>query len=277
MLTNSICYRWYAPSTAWREAPDIVKRNLSKIINTALKSKAASTTKTYINNINQYFLWCKANEIPLILPFHDSVVAMYIHIKSQKVNSASSVCFTSAALKWLHGLYPGSTRNPMDNDFCENIVAAAKRQASRPIQKKKPLPPDAIKDIIDKFGGRQNNLKELRIAALCLLGFAGFFRYDELRSIQANHIEFLKDHIKILVPKSKTDIYQEGQFVYIARSSSRYCPIEMLIRYMAAARIDYNSNMPIFRPLTFLKRSKTYVLRKGELSYLGVENFSSKL
>jgi hypothetical protein len=41
----------------------------------------------------------------------------------------------------------------------------------------------------------------------------------------------------------------------------------MLIRYMAAARIDYNSNMPIFRPLTFLKRSKTYVLRKGELSY----------
>ena len=66
----------------------------------------------------------------------------------------------------------------MDNDFCKNvnIVAAAKRQASRPIQKKKPLPPDAIKDIIDKFGGRQNNLKELRIAALCLLGFAGFFR-----------------------------------------------------------------------------------------------------
>jgi hypothetical protein len=175
MLTNSICYRWYAPSTAWREAPDIVKRNLSKIINTALKSKAASTTKTYINNINQFFLWCKANEIPLILPFHDSVVAMYIHIKSQKVNSASSVCFTSAALKWLHGLYPGSTRNPMDNDFCKNIVAAAKRQASRPIQKKKPLPPDAVKDIIDKFGGRQNNLKELRIAALCSLGFVDSF------------------------------------------------------------------------------------------------------
>ncbi|CAB4024169.1 integrase recombinase xerD homolog [Paramuricea clavata] len=90
-----------------------------------------------------------------------------------------------------------SKRTKCEDPEQQFFRAAAKRQASRPIQKKKPLPPDAIKDIIDKFGGRQNNLKELRIAALCSLGFAGFFRYDKLRSIKANHIEFLKEHIKI--------------------------------------------------------------------------------
>lgn len=251
----------------WREAPDMARRNLSKIVNIALKSKAESTTKSYRNIISNFFRWCKKNEISLSLPFHASVIALYIHDKSRKVKSSSSISVTSAALKWLHGLCPNSGVNPLDDDFCKNIIAAAKRRVSRPVQKKKPLSSQTVKDIIDKFGRNQNNLKELRTAALCTLGYAGFFRYDELRSIQANHIEFNKDHIKIFVPKSKTDIYREGQFVYIARIKSPYCPIEMLNRYMTSAKIDYNSALPIFRPVTYLKKSKTYVLRKGELSY----------
>ena len=74
----------------------------------------------------------------------------------------------------------------------------------------KPLSSQAVKDTIHKFGRSQNNLKDLRIAAICKLGFAGFFRYDELRSIQANHIEFHGDHIKILYPRAKLMYIEKG-------------------------------------------------------------------
>ena len=37
--------------------------------------------------------------------------------------------------------------------------------------------------------------KDFRIAALCSLAFAGFFRYDELCNIVPKHIEFHSDYI----------------------------------------------------------------------------------
>ncbi len=109
------------------------------------------------------------------------------------------------------------------------------------------------------------SLKDLRIATLCTLGFAGFFRFKELSNVQANHIELLDTHIKIFVPHSKTDVYREGSYVYIARTHSNYCPVALLNRYLTAARIEKDSSLPIFRPLT--KKKSGYALRKGCLSY----------
>ena len=43
-----------------------------------------------------------------------------------------------------------------------------------------------------------SNLKDVRIAALCSLAFAGFFRYNELCNIAPNHIELHSQYIKIL-------------------------------------------------------------------------------
>ena len=41
-----------------------------------------------------------------------------------------------------------------------------------------------------------SNLKDIRIAALSLLAFARFFRYNELCNIAPNHIEFHSQYIK---------------------------------------------------------------------------------
>lgn len=35
--------------------------------------------------------------------------------------------------------------------------------------------------------------------------------------MKCNHVVFLEDFIKIFVPRNKTDVYREGNFVYIAR------------------------------------------------------------
>ena len=232
-----------------------------------MKSRANSTTKTYLRIIRKFFGWCKANGIQLKLPFHSSVVALYLHSESKRACSSSTITVASAALKWLHGFSPETNLNPLNTDFCKHVIEAAKRTVNNSVQKKIPLTSQAIRDIIDKFGRNNNNLKDLRVAAICTLGFAGFFRYDELKNMRPHHIKLCDNHIKILVPKSKTDIYREGKFVYIRKTDTEYCPLAMLLRYMTAARIDFTDTLPLFRSLTFLKNSRTYSLRRTELSY----------
>ena len=70
-------------------------------------------------------------------------------------------------------------------------------------------------------------MKGVRIAALCSLAFAGFFRYNALGNIAPNHIEFHSHYIRIFVPRSKTDVYREGNYVYISASGTPYCPVSV--------------------------------------------------
>ena len=105
----------------------------------------------------------------------------------------------------------------------------------------------------------------MRIAALCTLGFARFFRFSELSNILCKHIVFLEDHIQIFVPHSKTDVYREGNFVYIAKTLSKYCPVSILLRYMHEAKLTPTSDLPLFSPLS--KTKSGYTMRSSRLSY----------
>ena len=83
------------------------------------------------------------------------------------------------------------------------IIESAKRQKSQPIMKKKPITTEIIGSILDIHNKKDANLKNLRIAVLGSLAFAGYFRYDELCNIVPKHIEFHSDYIRIFVPRSK--------------------------------------------------------------------------
>ena len=77
----------------------------------------------------------------------------------------------------------------MDSDFCRDIIESANRQISQPVLKKKPITTDIIRSILDIHNKKDANLKNLRIAALCSLAFAGFFCYDyRLHSLRSGGI-----------------------------------------------------------------------------------------
>ena len=76
-----------------------------------------------------------------------------------------------------YSFVPSLDRNPLDSEFCKNLIELAKRIKSKPIAKKKPFSSQIIKDILDAYNKEDANLKDVRIAALCSLVFAGFFRY----------------------------------------------------------------------------------------------------
>ena len=49
-------------------------------------------------------------------------------------------------------------------------------------------------------------------------------------------------------------MYREGIYAYISKLDSNYCPVIVLRRYIQAADIDLSSQLPLFRPVTKLRK-----------------------
>lgn len=107
---------------------------------------------------------------------------------------------------------PEDGPNPLDNACFKNLIARAKRTRSNPVNKKKLMDPAIIRSIIGRHGAEEALLKDFRIAARSSLGFAGFFRFNELANIA-----ICDGFVKIFVPRNKMDVYREGNYVYIAK------------------------------------------------------------
>ncbi|CAH3194424.1 unnamed protein product [Porites evermanni] len=180
-------------SNSWKGFQQFSSINVYEVLEVMLKSRADTTTKAYVRVIRKFSEWSKSRHFNMQLPFPLSVVSLYLFKVQQSCTSSSSVILAHAALKWLHSFVPSLDRNPLDSEFCRNIIESAKRQKSQPVVKKKPITTDIIRSILDIHNKTDANLKNLRIAALCSLAFAGFFRYDELCNIVPRHIEFHSD------------------------------------------------------------------------------------
>ena len=123
-----------------------------------------------------------------------------------------------AALKWFHSFVPYDGPNPLDNACCQSLIECAKRTRSNPVNKKKPPDPAIIRSIIDRHGAEEASLKEFPSAAISSLGFAGFFRFNELANIQPKHLTFCYGFVKIFVLRSKTE--RENLFTSLSQRTN---------------------------------------------------------
>lgn len=169
--------------------------------------------------------WCNDVKAQFVLPQEPVVVAAYLSQLHRKTGSPSTVSMAYAALVWLHDVVDVTcSNNPLKTGVCRNVVEAAKRNGTQRKNRKLPLSIDMVKRIVAKHGKVDANLKDLRISVIVLLGFAGFFRFNELANIKASHITFADDHMSIVIPSSKTDVYREGNKAIIARTDNATCP-----------------------------------------------------
>ena len=137
-----------------------------------------------INEIRKFFRWCNDNLTTLRIRFSSPVVSLYLLNLDRELRTPASMMLAHVALKWLHSLAPDDSPNPMDNACCKTIIECIERTRSRPVNRNKPVDSSVIKSIIDRFGEEEASLKDLRIVAISNLGFAGFFRFNELANIQ---------------------------------------------------------------------------------------------
>ena len=228
--------------------------------------------------IRRFLDWCKRNSEAESYPFSSTVVTLSLfQLFAHQHKSYEVLVMVHTALKWFHSFVPIKGPNPLDDACPKNVIESAKRTKGNSIVKKEPISTDLIKKIIDKFAADGASLKDLKIAALCTLGLAGFFRFSELINILREHIVFLEDHIKIFVPHSNPDVYREKNFVYIAKTLSKYCPVSILLRYMREAKLTPTSDLPLFSPLSktksgyMMRSSRCREVLKETLGVLGCE------
>ena len=122
-----------------------------------------------------------------------------------------------------------------------------------------------VESACNKISDKSPSLSDLRTVALCLLGYAGFFRFSEVCSIRACDIKFFPTYVSIFLESSKTDQFRDGAWVAIAQSNQDTCPVKALEQYIAAAKIDLGEDLQLFRALSS-SRSTSKVRCQG-LSY----------
>ena len=66
---------------------------------------------------------------------------------------------------------------------------------------------------------------------LCVLGYAGFFRFNELVQLRRCDFQFEDSFMRIFVHRSKTDVYRDGAWVVIAKTFKHTCPYLLVQRY----------------------------------------------
>jgi len=89
--------------------------------------------------------------------------------------------------------------------------------------------------------------RDIRDAAILLVGFAGAFRRSELAAIDRSDIHAGASGILIQIPRCKTDQEGHGRTVSIPHVQGPICPAAALERWLLISQIG---NGPVFRPVT---------------------------
>ena len=134
-------------------------------------------------------------------------------------------------------------------------LEGAKSRLARPVQPKEPLSVGTVQAIATHFASSAS-LSDLRFLFILLVGFAGFFRIDEIRNIALRDVSIHSDHISVYVPQRKNDQYREGHTAFLARAGKVTCPVavtEQLIKLLP----QFSSALLLFRRIG-KARSKEY-------------------
>ena len=232
-----------------------------KLLQGCLQSRAPSTVRKYLREGVLYLTFLRQHRLPEVLPTSVEHVSLYLSLLLD-MNQASAVSMAYSALKWIHGLLP-IPHNPLDVGLCQKFVDTERRRRKTPILKKQPTSLELIKKIADKFANESATLKDLRLATISVISFAGLFRSKKLLNIRVCDVSLKDDHVKIHVASSKTDVYREGQDVFISRSNTNACPGLLLEKYLQKANVTLNnSSIYLFRNLIYLKKDKAIQSRE---------------
>ena len=231
-----------------------------------LKSKSANTAKKYERGFNSWRKWASQFKEIKIFPASSIYVSLFFLSLIYESVSCSIIDEVHYGLKWFHDL--AGQPDPCNSPFVSQLIESAKRLLSVPVKKKEPVTPEVIQRLVAHYGSASASLSDLRLLILCVLGYAGFFRFNELVQLRRCDFLFEDSFMRIFVQRSKTDIYRDGAWVVIAKTLKPTCPVTLTLRYFAVASFLEDSEDYIFRPLTFRSSYGSYSFRgSAPLSY----------
>ncbi|XP_061194378.1 integrase/recombinase xerD homolog [Saccostrea echinata] len=180
--------------SVWTEIQEMKKDSrlysaASNIQHIIRKGKSDSSNKMYDAYFKKFRTWCSDHGVSY-LPAAVSTVAVFLSSLVQQSVSESVLSAYFYSIKWFHDF--NVCVNPCDTKILHMVMEGGKRILCKPIQKKEPITPEILEQIINKYGdgSRKSDLLSVRVCAMFLMGFAGFLRFNELANLRVRNISF---------------------------------------------------------------------------------------
>ena len=246
------------------EDPEL-KELAASLPSLVLQSRAPATVKKYSGAFSRWKKWASSKpEIGCDLPPKPIHIALYLSFLVQRCKTSAPVMEAVSALSWANQI--ATVEDTTSHPLVQQVLAGAKRRLAHKTVKKEPITPEILAKMIDTFGKPDASLADVRTLTMCLVGYAGFFRFDELAKLNESDVKVYPEHMEIFVESSKTDQLREGAWVVIARTSSKLCPVTMMERYFTLAGIAGDPGKNLFRGICTTK-SESKLRNSGGLSY----------
>ena len=223
-------------SGIWLEAASLSDSSLSDmvpgLIDLQLDAKAPSTVLKYKSGWLRWREWALSKiGVPVIpaKPLHIALFISELAKRSSENNiGVSSIESAVYAIKWGHAM-AGFEACPVSHPLVKFALEGAKKRLARPVQPKEPLSVSTVQAIATHFASSAS-LSDLRFLFILLVGFAGFFRIDEIRNIALRDVSIHSDHMSVYLPQRKNDQYREGHTAFLARTGKVTCPVAVTER-----------------------------------------------
>lgn len=177
-----------------------------------------NTRKAYRSDIRHFIKWggklpCAADE-----------VICYLHAFADHLNFRTLSRRVTAIKNW--HIYQDHA-DPTANPLVKKTLTGIKNTHGQPKAKAPPLTLEQLSKITQHLQ-QSTHWMDARNNGLIQIGFFGAFRRSELVAICWEDIQFVKEGIEILIPKSKTDQGGEGQVCAIPFGNDILCPVTAL-------------------------------------------------
>ena len=251
----------------WREANSLADLSLRKIVpdlvNLQLESRAPATVQKYRSA-------GVAGQLPAkigvqVIPAKPLHIALFISeltkISVRNNTGISPIESVIYSIQWGHNL-AGIEECPTSHHLVKSSLEGARRHLARPVQPKEPLSVDTVLRIADHYIS-SSSLAVIRFLFILLVGFAGFFRMDEIRHMSVKDVSICSGYMSVFIPKRKNDKYREGPTTLIARSHKSPCPVAIIERLLKLLPSSSESSAPLVRRIAKSKSKEYFHATKG--------------
>jgi len=232
-----------------------------------------NTRRAYQSDIRHFEKWGGR------LPTNTDTILIYLQVFAKELNPRTLSRRLTALKNW--HIYQGFI-DPTQHPAVSKTLAGIMRAHGKPKDKAPPLLSEHLLRIVSHLA-EENTLHACRDNALLQLAFFGAFRSSEIVAICYDNIEWKDQGIDILIPHSKTDQLNEGQYCAIPYGNEQLCPVKALKKWFDESKIISG---PIFRrihpdktldeaPLVTLSVSNILRKRARDAEIPLAENFSS--
>ena len=204
-----------------------LKKLLPNLLELQLNSKAPSTVRKYQSSWLKWRSWASSKTGVSVIPAVPLHIALFLtelaYSAVQKGTGSSALDAALYGIAWAHTL-AGEQVRPTDDPLVKGALEGAKRMLGRPLRPKQPLSLELVERLTAAYSCDQS-LAAIRFLFILLVGYAGFFRIDEIQKLRTTDISIYDDHMSVYIAKRKNDQFREGHTSLIARSSKAICPV----------------------------------------------------